>query len=349
MLSEQNRDLGALTELYNHAKSDLERIRNQYADDDFLLSFYEGSALRLVKSVQEEIEKALQFGAREADMADISIKLEGPSLDADQVPIGLVGRFLRGISVANKHAVSVLEGLKHGQGRFNKKIHDLAEFSLASVAPGSIEISMRNPGLERFLPIDIASSQQKLFDQVDFKMLSEAWQQSERASEGFQLLLRAIMSSDNEKELLDLMAEVGKRNLLRLLHHAQELTPSKHGDYMTVNIYGKTLPTVTFDLSTREKLKRAAGRLRDNQRYISARGKIRAIDIDNRTIKARPFYFDDYQAEEIEGKLSNDITDEEYELIVNKAVRLSGFIVFSETGDIKHLEVDDIIVDEDDN
>lgn len=70
------------------------------------------------------------------------------------------------------------------------------------------------------------------------------------------------------------------------------------------------------------------------------------VDLDKRIIKARPFYSDDFQVEEIEGKLSDEMTDEDFEAIINKAVRLSGLVVLSETGTIKHLEVDDITLDE---
>lgn len=267
MLSEQMNVLSELTELYDRAKSDLERIRSEYGDNEILLSFYEGSALRLVELIQERIQSVLQFSSSDKPSADVWIKLEGPKLGADQIPIGLVGKFLQGVSVANKHAVSILEGLKHGQGRFQQKVHELAEFSLASVSPGSIQIGVRSPSVERFLPIDFSADQQKLFESVELQTFSEAQQKSERALEGLSLLLRTIESVDDDEEMFSLLNEVGHKNVLRLLYHAQELTPSKRGAYMTVSISGKAQTERVLDLETRERLRLVSERLRESTVY----------------------------------------------------------------------------------
>lgn len=162
------------------------------------------------------------------------------------------------------------------------------------------------------------------------------------------MLLRTIEAADEQDEILLLQQEVGQKNVLRLLYHARELTPSQRGAYTMVSVSGKALSnkTLKFDLNTREKLKFVSKELLDNERYIKAFGRIRMVDIDKRIIKARPFYAEDFYVEEIEGKLSDQITDRDFELIINKPVLLSGLVVLSETGEIRYLEIDDIELSE---
>lgn len=341
MLSEKIDTLSSLTEMYDRAKNDLARIRTEYADNEILLSIYENSALRLIKGIQRDILLTLELDSPEAQNADVWITLDGPELVAQHIPIGVIGKFLQGLSIANKHAVSIIEGLKHEQGRFNQHVHDLAEFTLASVLPGSIQIGVRKPNPERFMPEEHNVNQEKLFGS-SLHASFEALEQSDRAIEGLSLLLRTIESATDESKIAALRDEVGQRNVLRLLYHAQELTPSRRGLFVTVSVSGEGIPSVRCDLQTREKLRSASKNLLENQRYIEAFGKIRMVDMDKRLIKARPFYGEDFHVDEIEGKLSDQMTDDDFEAIINKPVHLCGVVVLSETGDIKYLEVDDI-------
>lgn len=344
--------LHQLIQLYSSAVADLERLREQAGGNQELLAVFEPSALYAVDAVRQEIQDTLELVHPGTDEADVWIRLKGPALAGGRVPVSLLGKYLRGLSVANRHAVSIIKRVAHTGRRFVKEVADVAEFSLVRTAPGSIRIGLVRPDASGFAPAWPEDGQAVLFP----GLMIEAWCQAERESktavEGLRLLVRAVEASENNGRLRQLCEDVGQRDAVTLLHHARTLAPSSRGPIDSVDLYGVGIERtaenpVRLTADTGEILRLCVESLLDEQKTVQAHGRIRAIDIDYRRFVARPLYFDDSDAVymDLECRLPDDMDESYIETILNRPVSISGVTVLSETGEIKAIDVLDVECD----
>ncbi|NMB26373.1 MAG: hypothetical protein GX986_12675 [Firmicutes bacterium] len=339
-------NLPRLLSLLERARGNLNILQQTYKDEPDILAFYEPSARYLIHATEQEI-RALVFDTLGVADADVWIHLEGPELGSSNTPVGVVGRFLEKLSIANKHAVSIIERANHEGRRFSQEITDLAEFNLIATAPGSLRIGLQKPDISRFIPSEPVAEQEKI-EETLVQQISDAQLKAQKAMDGLCLLTRTISAAQDENEIEKLYKEVGHKNTLRLIHYAKDLTPPKRGPFTSISFIGPGIGSkssgskVVADCETRVWLSNRSEQLLDNQRYVEARGRIRAIDADRRFVHARPLYFDDQYIDDIECKLPIDIEDEELERLFNKPAFVSGLIVLSTTGEAKYIEVDEI-------
>ena len=99
-------DLTDLLSMLEDAQRDLERVRKMYEDEPDLLALYEPSASYLVEATRQKVRARLSEIVPVCE-ADVWIILEGSELNGRNIPIGMVGRFLKAVH-CYKHAASIL-------------------------------------------------------------------------------------------------------------------------------------------------------------------------------------------------------------------------------------------------
>ena len=222
-------------ELLCDARANLERLKEEFHDKPELLAFYEPSAVYLVEQVARSVRESLESLLLPVDV-DVWVELRGKAFDQGQGPAGVVGQFLRNLTVATKHALSILEGRDHGRGRFPRVVENLADFDVVAVATGSMRFGLRRPNplsaglvpIPKIDPAEITFQGVPEFDLAEeFRLkMAEAYQQTERAVKSFDLLMRVVASADDDSEFLALREELSVKELIGLLEHGRRITPS---------------------------------------------------------------------------------------------------------------------------
>lgn len=341
-------------DLLRQAIEDLNRIRREFSAEPDLLSFYEPSARYLVKSLLKEVADDFRqvFTAMAEVDTDVWVHLEGEGLSQGRAPIGLVGRFLQKLAVANQHAVSLIEEVQHTTGRFRRRIVELAQFELVAVAPGSVRLGLRGLDPSYFLDEEAVLQQPIEFPDGDATRgdkahLAAAIAAAGRASEGIRLLTRAIIASEDSDELERLESDLGgRRNLLKLFHYAQSLTPSPRSEIRRIAIFGSAIHVpetrpVTATAVTRTRISETVSQLQKQQRFVEGIGFVRGIDLDRRIIWVRPFSRSDNEFhEEMECRFDSRTSESEIASLFEKAVSISGLLYLSTTNTPRYLEVD---------
>lgn len=341
-------DLSQRINALNIARNEVRRIRETYKEQPNLLSFYEPSALYMVDTIVSDIQSVLYNIMHECSISiDVWVKLVGRGFTPGRAPIGVVGQYLQRLSVVNQHAVGLLENITHVTGRIHKKVHDLAEFDLVAMAPGSFQLGLQRPAhyINEF-------SQQALLNREGEAKALQVLNESKRSLEGLQLIVSAIKGLTDDTALDEVEAQVhGRNNTLKLLHYVKELTPSAKSIVDTISFFGRDLfldHPIEADKNSRKLLQDKIKALRQNQEFVEGKALIRAVDLDKRNIRARPFYAEGRTHDDLECKFPQNVTEQDMERYLNQFVQVSGFLTFTSTGEIRHLEIDEVIVEPED-
>ncbi|MEF2967791.1 hypothetical protein V3851_18335 [Paenibacillus sp. M1] len=340
--------LSEIMEDLKFAKANLERIRTTYGNNADLLNFYEPSAKYLVESLESQIaallhkEVACNFIPSDKS-ADLWIRIDGEQFHNGKGPIGLVGSFLNKLNNASKHAVELIA--KSKQIDLKSDFMDFSgSFDLASTAQGSLKLGLKKPDIivrEESQQIDLFT-----FDKDPWDELKASGVQNEIVVESMNLLLSAIASAENEEIFEELTKEYNEKEVLKIIHYAKQVVPSAQSNIDTISFEIENLNVkqrrIDTTKETRKLLTKQARRLIPNKEFITGKGKVRGIDLDDKSLIVRPLEYDDIKHDEIRCYFVNPLEENELEDYLDKNVELSGFIVFSSNNRLLRLEIEDI-------
>ncbi|EST12208.1 hypothetical protein [Sporolactobacillus laevolacticus] len=88
-------------------------------------------------------------------------------------------------------------------------------------------------------------------------------------------------------------------------------------------------PIITADRNTRKLLTERAKILIQSTDFIEGKAAIREIDLDNKTVTARPLSFKDAEIEDITLKIPSDISTDTLMAFAAKIVYISGYLILN--------------------
>ncbi len=346
---------GALSDLMENlkkAKSNLERLRNLYKDNSDLLNIYEPSAKYLVDKLELQLSEALKEELS-CDLVpvdkgiDLWIRIDGEEFHNGKGPIGLVGNFLNKLNNASRQAVNIIA--KSRNINLKESLYDFSgSFDLASTATGSLKLGLKKPDIK----IKPEDPQLDLFMEniVDpWDRFKESAVQNEIAIESMSLLLSVIALAENEDMFEELKKKYAEKDVLKIIHYAKEVIPSAQSNIDTISFEIENLDVkqrrIDTTKETRKLLTKQAKKLVPNKEYITGTGKVRGIDLDDKSIIVRPLVYDDIKHNEIRCCFINDTEDINLEDYLKRKVEIKGFIVYSSNNRLLRLEIEEISIE----
>lgn len=323
---------------------------NKNYDNDILRKIYMPSQEYLVSKLKQRIGFLLTeyIGGTDPD-PDLWIRLQGPNFKEGRAPLSIVSSFIKKLILANQHAVTLLEEVKYDGKRINKKIKHLAELDLVATAPGSLKLGIKRPSIKYFVEVENPAQERiEAGAEID-KKLQDAEQDSERSIEGLKLLARAVMAAEYPEELNKLSAEIkDKKNVLKLLYYAREITPAQSSEIESVSFSGNFIKEyhtqeIVATKATRISLREISNKIIEHEKYVDGYGTIREIDLDKMSFRVGNLRFEDGEYDNIDCSLDREeFKEQDLVQLADKEIRLTGILIFSDTGDIKEFEVDKI-------
>lgn len=339
----------------NAVKDSIKQLKEKYKDNPDIQKFYMPSMEQLLEGLKLNLNQLLQqyIGGSNTD-PDIWIRLQGNAFQNGRAPLGVVAAFMNKLVRANQHAVALLEQVKYEGVRINNKIKELAELDLVATAPGSLKLGIKKSPVEKFYNYERDEQEVIQDESYILKCMEDANRDADKALEGLQLLIRAIMATNDEKELESLSEEIkNPKDLLKLFYYASEIAPTKNSEINSITFYGGTYNDMSFEQvviskETRIKLQSVTQTLLGKDKYIEGIGTVRALDLDRFTFRIDSLRFEKSVLENVDCKLNEkEFSEQDIEGIANKQIKLSGILSYSNKGVPKSLEVDKIFFQED--
>ncbi|MCA1295405.1 hypothetical protein LBW89_20570 [Paenibacillus sp. alder61] len=342
--------LSETIEKLKEAQKNLERIRSTYKDNSELLNIYEPSAKYLVDSMKDRLNELLN---EEVDLklsqpdkdVDLWIRINGEDFQSGKGPIGLVGNFLSKLSNANRQSLNLIAKARNIDIKSITNEFPLS-FDLTTTATGSLKLGLKSPNLK----VDIDDEQLDMFsyNKDPWEKLRELATQNEMAVESMQLLLSALASAEDEEILSGLVEKYNERDVLKIIHYAKQVTPSSQSNIDAISFEGNSVTfrqrIVNTTKHTRKQLSKQAKKL-VNKEFVHGKGKVRGVDLDDKSLIIRPFVFEDVKHDEIRCYLLNDDGEQSLERFLKKRVKVSGFVVYSSNNKLLRLEAEEITVE----
>ena len=342
-----------LVDSLKDAEANLERVRKEYADEPELLQFYEPSAKFLVDCASKQLKELTYSYMVDANVydADVIIKLKGEGFEEGRAPLGAVGAFIKNLTSANQHAVILFEKIKYEGKRITRRIKELADLDLIATAPGSLQLVLRRPPAERYVMHGEEKQDQMSEESYLLNAVESARENAERAVEGIKLLSRAIVAANDEDEYKELYAEVKEpKDMLKLLYYAREIAPPQSSEInevviTSVFVKNEKLKTVSLNSETRQKILERSKLLIKEGYHITGGGIVREVDFDKMSFRMNSLNTGSETFDVIECKASKKYFNEHnLEGIGNKAIKLSGLLIYTTKGEPDYIKVDDITV-----
>jgi len=335
------------------AKGYLEKVRSDFQSNHDLLSFYEPSAKELVRQYEENLselisqETGVNFNAEsQAQEVDIWVRLEGEDFHDGKGPIGVIGSYLKNLNTASQHAVNLLQFKEDKEnGRVNR-VHEMPSFDLVQTGTGSLKLGLRLHSSQTMAD----SGQLQLFENDPWEQVKSVAKDNSNLVHAFQLLLKALDCAGDNNHLNSLSNELeDEKSVIKLLHYAKDLAPSGRSSITRISFEGAAVglngKVVQVDKQVRKSLAAYAKEFSHYEEYVTGSGIIRAQDIDNRKLIARPLKLGDIIVEDIECKFSPNIAIDEIPNYLNQFVILGGVLVKNSNDQPIRLEIDEISVD----
>ncbi|MDU0332644.1 hypothetical protein RW092_20960 [Paenibacillus sp. 3LSP] len=342
--------LSETIEKLKEAQRHLERIRSTYKDNSELLNFYEPSAKYLVDSLKERLNELL---AEEVDLklsqpdkdVDLWIRINGEDFKSGKGPIGLVGNFLSKLSNASRQSLTLIAKARNIDLKSFTNEFPLS-FDLATTATGSLKLGLKSPDIK----VDSDDEQLDIFsyNKDPWEKLRELAIQNEMAVESMQLILSALASAEDEEIFNELVKKYDERDILKIIHYAMQVTPSSHSNIEQISFEGNNIifqqRTVTTTKHTRKQLSKQAKKL-VNKEFVRGKGKVRGIDLDDKSLIIRPFVYEGVKHDEVRCYLLNNDGEQSLERFLKKRVKVSGYVVYSSNNKLLRLEAEEITVE----
>lgn len=329
-------------DLLRRAQSDLRRIRTTYANDPVLLAVYEPGAQYLVNAVRQSIIDMMDDGLT-TEVADVWVRLVGDCFSEGRAPAGLLGSFLRNLTVANKHAVAILEDRTYDSGRFPLRIDAISEFDVVAITSGSLRLGLRRPSPVKLMDTD-RSKEDCLLPEAFWDQLGQACRDTEIATMGLNLLVRALRAADSDEEFESLMDTITPQRVLELMYHVRSVVPTRRSAIQMVEFSGPALEsqrTVVATADTWDRLTRRMDSINTCTRYVSGYGVLRAADLDRQSYTIRNFTFSipPHMLDQISCSFEPAIEDQVAEALFNKPVEIRGLLVYDKYGQPRELQI----------
>lgn len=329
------------------AKKQLKQLQDNLKLEQNLLALYAPSAEKLVSDLNNRLQELIikktgSVNEYVTDNVDIWIRIKGKGFNKGKGPIGQIGNFLNRLNIANTHAATILK--KKLKNKFMDINDFLPSFDLVKTSEGSLKLGLK-PALDFRTETD---GQMSLFDekkdQNDFDQLKKVDEASTIAIDSFKLITRAFAASTDDEEMDDLKRNFDEKDVIKLLYYVKELAPSNrsHMDEISFESPFINKQIIIVDRGTRKLLSERAKSLVQTTDFIEGKAAIREIDLDNKTVTARPLSLYNTEIEDIKLKLSEDIPSEKLMNIVSKIVYVSGFLNYNYKGEPIDLTVEDI-------
>lgn len=328
------------------AEENLNRIRETYKEEPFLLEIYENTALHLVDNLKTEfktyMDREIIFVDQEEP--DIWFRLKGSAFENGRAPLGVVGNFLQKLQTSNQHALAILGKIKYNGLRMSKEVRNLVEMDFVAATPGSLRLGLKRPSVKRYLQ-NIGNEQ--LIDIEDFEeLIKNAKEKSNLPLEGIDLLVKAISAAEDDEKFEKLKVELNDmESLLKLLFYAREITPASNSQIDAIEITGinisKGKSIVPVTKNTRMRLKERANALIKNETYIQATGVVRELDLESYKFRIHNVSLCEKYYDQIECRVSKEeYSEEDLQNILSRNIKVSGIMIFSEKGEVKWINID---------
>ncbi|WP_100488598.1 hypothetical protein [Sporolactobacillus pectinivorans] len=328
------------------AKKQLKQLQEELKSEPSLSALYAPSAEKLVSDLNNRLQELItkQTGSVNEyanENVDIWIRIKGKGFNRGKGPIGQIGNFLNRLNIANAHAVGLLE--KKLKNKLINVNDLLPSFDLVKTSKGSLKLGLK-PSLDLQTIID---KQMSFFDdkeQNGFDQLKKIDEASNIALDSFKLLTKALAASNDNTEMDDLKRNFDEKDVIKLLYYVRELAPSNRSDMDEISFespfFGKS--AIIADRGTRKLLSERAKSLVQTTDFIEGKAAIREIDLDNKTVTARPLSFNNTEIDDIKLKFPDNVSGDKLMDIVSKIVYVSGFLNFNFKGEPIDLAVEDI-------
>jgi hypothetical protein len=325
------------------AKKYLCNIKDNYSDSN-LLNLYLPSAEALVKQYSKRLETLLSeiVVSEGKHNVDVWISIEGNNFRHGKAPINIIGPLLQKINTANRHAVQLILQKNNNYPTDPESI-PIPSFDLVTTKAGSFKLGLKIADIEQ------DDSQQELFQEDPWIIIKKYNESRNLSIEGLNLLLTTIASVQKPNLLEDLRRIYEEKSVIKLIHYAKELTPSSRApiDNITFecSFFKEPNRIITADKQTRRVLNYQAKSLKKDSIFVKGTGVIRAIDLDNKTIHARPFSYGKKNIEDLACIFNPNLSHDTIVESIDKVVQINGFLVFDKNNVPTQLEVEDINID----
>ena len=345
--------LSDISEALHHLKNAQDSLHNihiKYSDNQAMLNLYEPSIKYLVECLHQDLSELIDEYVGSCNYEpDVWVHIQGSVFKDGSAPLSLVSSFIKKLVTANQHAVTLLKDVAFSGIRINKQIKRLAELDLVTTAPGSLRLGIKKPSLDYFLELD--DSSQTRIDEAEQKerMLEKAVQESSVSLSGLKLLLKAITATNDPGMLKSLTAEINDpKGVLKLLFYARDLAPSQSSKIDTITFTGKLVEDIGISETvatkeTRNRIRETSRRIITTEQYIDGIGTVREVDLDKMSFRLMNLSFEDRTYSNVECIISQNAYGEaDLQEIAGREIRIAGILTYSDTGEVKSLEVDTI-------
>lgn len=341
------------------AKENLVRIKRDYEYEPDIMNFYLPSAKQMISELEnhlnylisQELDKEFQVSTNYS--ADLWIRLEGKQIGVGKGPIGVVGAYLQRLNTANRHAIKLIKGTEDILEKITDKFSDLFSFDLVATGKGSLKLGLRTPSLHELLS-HTEEQQLSLFNEENedsIDKLMEIDRLNQLSMDGFKLLLKTLNSVVDESSFADLQEKYAEKDLLKLLHYAKDLVPSSWSSFDSVSFEGENLgipsSVLKTDKNTRKRLIERENKLKQDTEYITGKGWLRALDLDELTGVIRPFHFKNKNIEKIDFRVSEEeYSSDQLASLLDKFVNITGFLVYNKNFDPHRIDIEEISIED---
>lgn len=352
MSDEIQERLFAATENLRKAKGYLSSLRATFSNSPRLLKVYEPSALELVSIYKRNLREILleiddSIWEMEKD-ADIWVSMEGNEFDEGKGPINIIGLYLQKLNSANRYVCQTIERkIKSDiKSDINPTVNwPTATFDLVATQPGSFKLGLKWPDYIK------SSLIQEELGKEPWDIVKEAALIRNIVFTSINLLLKTIASVDNPSLLQELRNEYDDKEVIKIIHYAKDLTPSNRMPIDRIKFKVDSLyqyGTICSDKETRKLLTQRARTLKKDAIYVEGNGTIRALDLDFRTLVARPFVTGNESFGELQCNFRQDFPANDIPEYIDKVVQLIGLLFYDKNNVPIRLEIDNISIIEED-
>lgn len=331
------------------AKEYLNTVRKQFSDDPLLLQLYEPTAKEVYKAYLNQLmdilsqEFQINLTEEPEEEVDCWVRIQGPFFENGKAPVNIIGAYLKKIHTATNHATKLLykkEGVTLNiPDPFAEPVLDIN-----ALKAGSLKIGL----IWSILPKKEAINQQTIFfpNTDPFEIMKNVSLAKSFAIQGFGLLLKVIKSVEDFYLFDELTKEFDTKDIMRLIHFAKELTPSRRSFIESINFEPKNiaqpLTTVKATLKTRKVLSVREKDLKKDIIYVEGTGVIRAVDLDYLLLAVRPFNAGKIVLDSIDCQINFDLDDKILATYLDQPANISGFLVYGANNKLLRLEIEDI-------
>jgi hypothetical protein len=270
--------------------------------------------------------------------------MEGNEFNKGKGPINIMGSYLQKLNSANHYVCQIIE--RKTRSDINSTMNwPTATFDLVATQPGSLKLGLKWPDYIK------ANLIQEELGKDPWDIVKEAALVRNIVFKSVNLLLKTIASVDNPSLLQELRSEYDDKEVIKIIYYAKDLTPSNRMPIDRIKFEADSLyqyGTICSNKETRKLLTQRARTLKRDAIYVEGNGTIRALDLDYKTLVARPFVTGNESFEELQCNFRQDFPAKYIPEYINRFVHLNGFLFYDNNNVPTKLEVEEISITKED-